>query len=231
MKNIKYLLTVMAVAVITSCKKDLGHKPNVAAFNIINAALSQPQVAVNFSPTNLPYGQEMSFVSYQSSLEFSLPSGNIPVNIVSSSDTTAVLLVTNFKLALGGIYSLYLAGNSAKPDTIFMKDNIPYYPTDSLSGARFINLCSDSQQLSISLQGGSGNEFSNLSYKKITTFKPFSAIGNITNNGGYNFNITDVSGNVLTTFNWDPIVYKNYTLVISGLVADGSISVFAVNNF
>ena len=231
MKNIKYVWILVAVAVITSCKKDLGPKPNVAAFNIINAALSLPQVAVDFSANHLPYYQQMSFIPYQSSLEFSLPSGNTPFNVISSADTSAVLLHGGFNLVKGGIYSFYLAGNNANPDTLFMKDNIPYYPTDSLSGARFINLCSDSQPLNITLQGGTGNVSSNLAYKKITAFQPYSAVGNITNNGGYNFNITDGSGNVLTTFNWNPTVYKNYTLVITGLVSDGSISIFAVNNF
>jgi len=221
----------MAGMVIISCKKDLGVKPDVAALNIINAAESVPQAAVNFAATNLIYANEMSFVPYQSSLKFSLPSGNNQVNIISSADTTRTIFHGNFNIVNGGIYSLYISGNVAKPDTVFMKDNIPYYPTDSLSGARFINLCADSQPLSINLQGSSQAEFSNIAYKKIGAFKSYSAVTNVTNNGGYNYEIRDKSGNLLTSFNWNPIVYKNYTLVISGLVGDGSISVFPVNNF
>ena len=59
----------------------------------------------------------------------------------------------------------------------------------------------------------------------------YSAVSNILNNGGYIFNVTDASGNVLATFNWNPTEFRDNTLVITGLVGNGTVNVFPVNNF
>jgi hypothetical protein len=58
MKNIVYVLMLVAGIAIASCKKDMGPKPDVAALNVINAAVSIPNAAVNFAATNLPYFEE-----------------------------------------------------------------------------------------------------------------------------------------------------------------------------
>lgn len=221
----------LAGMLAASCKKDTGVQSNTASLNIINASSAVPEAAINYSAAGFSYSQNKTFIGYQSALEFGLPTGSNPVNIISSADTTGSVFHGSLNLQLGGIYSLYLAGNSTKADTVFMKDNIPYYGADSVAGARFINLSPDSQPVSINLQGSATKEFSSLAYKKITAFKKYPATMAVINNGGYVYEVTDASGNVLTTFYWTPTVFKNNTLVISGSISDGSISVFPVNNY
>jgi hypothetical protein len=232
MKKITIIGLLIVVTAITACKKDNGPKDNTASLTIVNAVKGAPYVYLNFSATNFKYAQEKTGINYNSSLEFGLPSGTSPFNIVSPTDTSGTIFHGTLNLVIGGIYSLYLAGSPTQTDTVLMKDNIPYYAaTDSVAGARFINLCADSPPLSVSQQGGTSNDFSGIAYKKISAFKQYSAVAAVTKIGGYTYNITDSGGHVLTTFQWNPAVYRNYTLVVSGLVSDGSISVFAVNNF
>ena len=229
----KYIFTclIFTGTFLGSCKKDTGVNSTGVSLNIVNAMDDAPSLALNFSPTGFAYYQNKTFVYNQSGTEFSLPSGLNTFNLTASTDTTKPFFQGKVNLATGGIYSLYVAGRVSHYDTLFMKDNIPYYAADSVAGARFINLVTDSQPLNINLVGNAAPDFTGLAYKKITAFKKYPATIEVINNGGYNCEIRDASGNVITTFNWNPPTFKNNTLVITGLVSDGSVSVFAVNNY
>jgi len=229
----KYIFTclILTGTFLGSCKKDTGVNSTGVSLNIVNAMDDAPSLALNFSPTGFTYSQNKTFVYNQSGTEFSLPSGSNTFNLTSSTDTVKALFQGKLNLTAGGIYSFYVAGQVAHYDTLLMKDKIPSYGADSVASARFINLASDSQPLSINLVGNATPDFSGLAYKKITVFKKYPATMDVTNNGGYTYEIRDASGNVLTTFNWSPSVFKNNTLVITGLVGTGSVSVFPVNNY
>jgi hypothetical protein len=231
MKRILFGIVILSL-LIYSCKKDKDAPDDSASLTIVNADQFAPVTAINFSTAKIDFSQAPTVIPFQGWLEFGLQTGSTSFNLVSSSDTTAVLLHSDLNLTLAGIYSLYVAGTSGHTDTVLMKDNIPYYASaDSVAGTRFINLSPDSGPVSINLAGSANPEFSSLAYKKITLFKPYAATSNITNNGGYNYEVRDGSGNLLATFNWMPTVYKNYTLVISGMLSNSTVSVFAVNNF
>ena len=217
-------------AFLSSCKKDTGINSTVGALNIINATIDANPLAVNYATPSLTWSKNTTQIYGSSFMEFGLPQGSNTLNLISSADTTKPFFQGKLNIVTGGIYSFYVAGQSAHYDTLFMKDNIPSY-ADSTAEARFINLSPDSQPLSINQVGNATPDFTSLAYKKITAFKKYSAISNVTNNGGYNYEVRDAVGNVLTTFNWNPVVFKNNTLVITGLVGSGSVSVFAVNNF
>jgi hypothetical protein len=218
------------VVLFISCKKTGGINPTNASLTIVNGTIDIPNMAVNFSPTGFTYVQNQTFISDASSLELGVFSGTNVVNLMSSVDS-ATIYHGALNLVTGKIYSLYVAGLAPNYETILIPDNIPIYP-DSAAGVRFINLSPDSQPLNVTLQGSTGTVFSALAYKKITAFKKYIATSNIVNNGGYNFNVTDASGNVLTTFNWVPMVFnESNTLVITGSYINGSVSVFQVNNF
>jgi hypothetical protein len=234
MKKLSFIIPIALTGLLLgSCKKnEVGTPTGTAAFTVVNATIDVPNMAINFAPNSLPYYANKTLIGGASFLEFGLPPGANTINLVSSNDTTHTLYYGNVSVANGGIYSFYVAGQTGSYQTILQKDNIPVFGTDSVAGARFVNLSPDSGPLNVSLQGGSGNEFSSVAYKGITAFKKYSANTAIMNNGGYNFNITDAQGNVLTTFNWIPQVFnKSNTMVITGLVGNGSVSVFAVNNF
>jgi hypothetical protein len=231
MKKIFYIILLFLTGILfNSCKKTGGITPINASLTIVNSTIDVPNLALNFSPTGFSYAQNQTFVPNASSLEFSTTSGVNVVNLISSIDSSTLYHGT-LNLVTSKIYSLYVAGQAPNYQTIFMQDNIPIYP-DSAAGVRFINLSPDSPPFNITLQGSTGNVFSALAYKKITTFKKYVATSSIVNNGGYNFNITDASGNVVTTFNWVPMVFnESNTLVITGSYSSGSVSVFQVNNF
>lgn len=229
MKNIYYLL--FAGLLLASCKKDTGVQSTVGSLNIINAAIDATAIGVNFATPSLVWAQNTTQISTSSTMEFGLSSGGNQVNLISSADTTKPFYSDKISLISGGIYSLYAYGSAGSYGTLFVKDEIPIYP-DSAAGARFINLSPNSQPLSVNLSGSTSKEYSNIAFKSITAFKKYSATSEVTNNGGYTFEVRDSAGNLLTTFNWMPQVFnKSNTLVITGLVGSASVSVFPVNNY
>jgi hypothetical protein len=230
MKKIYYLL--LAGLLLASCKKEIGIKSTIAALNVINATVDANPIAVNYASPSLVWSLNTTQIYPYSSMEFGLSQSTGLLNLISSADTTKAFFSGKLNLTTGGIYSLYVAGRVSHYDTLFMKDNIPYYAADSVAGARYINLVTDSQPLSINLVGNGTADFTSLAYKKITGFKKYSGVTAITNNGGgYTYEIRDAGGNLLATYFWVPSVFKNNTLVITGLVGNGTVSVFAVNNY
>jgi hypothetical protein len=222
---------ILITGLLASCKQN-NVVPSNSAINIINASTDIPTAAVTFANNPIPYYQQQALVNYSSSLEFGKPAGALPISLVSSTDTTHTFFSGNLNLAPGKIYSLYLCGTLPKPDTLLFQDNIPFR-TDSTSGLRIINLSPDSGPLSVNLAGGATADFNPLAYKKISAFKGYPVTQAIINNGGYNYEVRDASNNVVAAFSWNNnlLPFKNYTMVISGLMANNSLQVFQVNNF
>jgi hypothetical protein len=68
-------------------------------------------------------------------------------------------------------------------------------------------------------------------YKSITGFKTYSATA-AANAAGYAFEIRNAADStLLTSITVTPPYFKNLTIAINGLVSDGSISAFTVNNY
>lgn len=231
MKSSYIIIFILVGAFISSCKKDTGIQSTVGSLNVVNATTDANPLAANYAPTSLVWSKNTTQIYGNSSMEFGLSQGSNQLNLISSADTTKPFFSGKLNLVTGGIYSLYIAGQVTHYDTVFMKDHIPYYGADSVAGARFINLATDSGPLSINQAGSTTPDFTNLAYKKITTFKKYPATMAVINNGGYNYEVRDAQGNTLTTFNWNPATFKNNTLVITGQVASGTVSVFPVNNY
>jgi len=231
MKTIKSIIIILLGQLLFfSCKKEIPRLGTTASLTIINASQAVPEIVGNFAPKGIPYYEDALSISYGSSLEYGLPTGSNYLNLLSSTDSTQLLFHGSVNLKAGGIYSLYVFGNALSIDTLFTSDQIPIHQ-DSVAGARLINLSPDSGPLNVSLQGSSQNEFNNVSFKSITSFTTLPVNPTITNSGGYNFQVTNNSGTVLATLNWNPTVFKNYTFVIAGSETASSIKLFAVNNF
>ena len=228
-KLILYITVFFVSIFFYSCEKYTFNIPSPnASLSVIHAAMDLPSVNVNLTDPRGPFYTFQQPISYGSSFEWGLPAGNVPVIIISSADTNNSILNTKFDLKPSGIYSLYILDESAKTSTLLLEDTIPAH-SDSAAGARFINLIEGSQPMTVNLQDNpfTQTEFSNIGYKQITTFKSYMGAGGIT---GYNFEIHDQqSGDLLATFYWNFILYKNYTIVISG--DQSNISVFQVNNY
>lgn len=243
MRRILLITFIISVHLISfSCHKSSGGNVSPASVNIINAmATSQPIIPVFGTTGAIQYFSNAQTVSYTSSVLYSPLSGSNSLYIVQQTGTDTLLTDTkrmmfngSLNLTAGGIYSFFLAGDTTKPDTLFVQDNIPYY-SDSSAGVRIVNLSPGSQPISVNIQGNlpSQMEFSGLTYKGISSFKKYPANSSIP--GNYSFELRDqASGSLLATFTWNYALFKNNTVVIAGSEALGSstpLQAFQINNF
>ena len=236
----KYITAlIIIVMVIASCKKETTSFPTASALNVINASETAPSVTVNFTFNPIAFskwqGPNQSPFTYGSSIEFGNLSGNLPIELMASTDTIHPFYKNTVNFPAGSTHSLYVIGNGNQPETLLLQDNIPSYQ-DSTSGVRFINLSPDSQPITINLQGNppSQTEFLSLAYKQISSFKGYSARSAV--GSSYTFEIREAaSGTLLTTFTWSFKIFFCNTLVIDGLENNTSgnfpISVFQVNHY
>lgn len=233
MKLINLFLLFSFLTLVVSCKKDIARAAPNTSLTIINASFNNQSINASISDTIVPFYINQAPIYYQSFNEYGVPFGNVPLILVSATDTSSPLLQATFNLQAGAVYSLYITDNPKGIDTVFMQDNITNY-SDSLAGLRFINLAWGSMPISVNLAGNlpSQTEFVNLSYKTISRFKTYPDTNGISN---YNFEIRDqMSGNLLSTFSWNFTLFKNNTLVLTGSEDPSSsdpISVFQVNNY
>jgi hypothetical protein len=103
-------------------------------------------------------------------------------------------------LQSGRIYSLYLTGTVAQPDTVFMQEQLAAHSmADSVAGVRFVNLSPGSNPVSVDIKGqANGSEVVSLAYKARTVFKTYKADHAVTS---YIFEFRDASsGTLLTTY-------------------------------
>ena len=146
----------------------------LASLNIVHASVNLGAVKVNFTDLKGLYSSITTTVAYGANTPYGVNAEvSVPVTIVPVSDTTKPVLASQFTFVNGGIYSLYLAGQSTAVDTVFVKDNIPSY-TDSLYGVRFINLSYNSVPIKVTLSTAPTTVlFSTLAYKQSSDFKSF----------------------------------------------------------
>jgi hypothetical protein len=240
MKNIKLigLLLVVQFIVMACHKSSVVVSP--ASLHIINAIpTSQPIIPVLGTTGAIQYFDNAQSISYGKAQLYSLLSGSNSFYIVQRTDTIEIspkfdMLSGMLNLTAGGIYSFFLAGDTSAVDTFFVQDYIPVY-TDSSVGVRFVNLSSGSGPMNINLQGNPATqtEFSNLGYKQISAFKPYSA--NSSAPGSYTFVIHDQVSGDSVVYSWSYSLYKNNTIVIAGSENPSSndypLNAFQMNNF
>jgi hypothetical protein len=237
MKNAILFVIIAAASLLgIGCKKTADTLPNpqLSSITIINAVLDAGPVKFNHYKTGLSYEDLSDSINYGSSLEYPIISGNQPLAVVLSRDTSTILYHNTYDFTPFKSYSMYTAGILPNTKNFFFEDNIPVHK-DSTVGVRFINLSMDSKPVSINVQGSSQSDFSNVAYGQISQFKSYPADMNSNPNQNYTFEVRDLSSGVLlTTFTWYFSVFKNNTLVISGLVNASNynaITVFQVNNY
>lgn len=222
----------MSVVALSSCAKS-GSNPTVSSFNVINAIPGSSSIVVNLWGSPFVYSAGPT-VGYASSNLFSPPTGKTSLTLTQSSDSTQTIFSGSFDFKAGSIHSFFLSGSQAKPDTLFVQDNIPSYPqTDSVTGVRFVNLASGGNPITIDVLGSAAPPLAMaLAYKGITGFNQLTAVSPVTD---YTFEFRDaVSDSVLTTYDLFFTPLRNQTLVIAGQNVAGAavpLSVFEVNNF
>jgi len=220
--------------IIAACHKSNGTDDSPASINIINAIPDGNSIVPVFGNELVRYFSSAQTISYGGFALYSPLSGSGNLSITQISDTNRNLFNGKLQFAPGGIYSFFLTGDTLKPDTLFVKDQLVNY-ADSSVGVRFVNLSPDSKALTINLIGNdaSQTEFEPMGYKGISSFKKYTADINVP--GFYSFEIRDqASGDVLTTFDWYYTLHKNNTIVIAGSVDPASstpLNLFQINYF
>lgn len=215
-----------------SCHKS-GSIVAPSSVTIVNALAGSDPIVPVFGIGNPPNFENAVQINYGSSQVYSPLSGNTSLSIKPITDTNHSIFNGNLDLKPGGIYSIYFSGNLTKPDTLLSWDIIPVH-ADSTVGIRFINLSPGSEALSINLIGTSDpvSAYNSLEYRKIGPFKSYPAHAGAASE--YDFEIRNAkTGDVLATFNWSYSLFKNTTVVISGVEnsGDNPIIVFTVNNY
>jgi hypothetical protein len=239
MKRLIYLiLCIPALIISTGCYKSITGSGS-AAFTIVNAVYNSNPLVTDFQgasdgkvPSVLTYYNSAAQIGFASAMEFGSNTGRVDLSLSQISDTLVNIWSGSFLLPVGSIHTLFMSGDTLQVDTLLSTDAIPYFPsTDSLSAIRVINLAKGNLPMSINLQGNPGTqtEFTNLSYRQLTSFKSYSIVSSI--GGAYNFEIRDlVSDSLLTTYTWNFPLQKSQTLVICGQESTG-LSVFTVNDY
>ena len=223
------------VSFVVSCHKS-GEAGGAVSINIVNAmAKSTPIIPVVGSGAGITWYKTAQAIVYSNAQLYSPYSGANPLYITSSLDSNRRLFNGNFDFAAGKMYSFFLAGDTTRPDTLFVQDNIPVF-NDSAAGVRFVHMVPDGKPIKVNVKGNpaSQTEFSGLSYRQASAFKKYAATSSVSGSQ-YVFEVRNQDGDsLLFTYTWSYTRYKNNTLVLSGSAVKGSttpLKLLAVKNY
>lgn len=230
----KYLLIAIIVLIsVPGCKKNEVENTALATVSVANAVVGGTFVRMN---DNLR--DSCASMNYK---HFTLRAGNgSSIKVYSRSTPDAPYFNDQKDLENGGVYSLFLSGTPAAPESVFIKDVIPAYATDSIIRIRIVNLSSNSSALKVTLGTTNGivkpAEFSDVAYKTVTAFKDFQ-FKTIIPQGDNRFVIRNIAGDSLTSYTLPATGtvsvrssrFRNVTLVVKGVAGTTSgTSAFAV---
>lgn len=178
------LAPVLICLCLFSCSKDKNPQ-GTSTLTIINAVTGSNLLVANFNgtvPLNTYRDANRLMYNFFSAFsnQFTSYNGQLALGVYAYPDTlekSTPLFNLALDLPVGSVHSLFLTGTMEHPDTVFVTDQLPYYPlADSITGFRFINLSPGSSPVSIRIQGRTGGaEVSSLPYKGITGFRPYAA--------------------------------------------------------
>lgn len=236
MQTTKLLLLATALVTgIVACKKTDVHLAPPASVTIVHAMASGKTVIPIFGEGAVTYYSSAKTVAYGAAAYYSNTSGYSPFYVVKSTDTLHPIFQGGFDLTAGNTYSLFISGDTTKPDTMFVKDVFPTI-NDTSAGVRFVNLSPKSAAINVNIKGNAAakTEFSGIEYRQISDFKVFpagSAVG-----GKYIFEIRNQpNDSLLVTYTWTYSKFRSHTLVLGGAVSTAgkptSLKIFAVNNY
>ena len=236
------VIAVMMISLlITGCDKEAEILPPGASLTIINAIPDVDRLYRSFAGTDRleSYSSLLIYNNYTNTGSnislFSRPAGDQRLAFYRGGDTSNPknpFVAVTLPLKANGIYSLFLVGTGAAPDTLFTEDAIHYHSIkDSVTGLRFINLSPGSNPITINRVGmAHGTEVQDLPYKSHTTFLSYPANANVND---YTFEFRDkASGKLLATYNTGKMnkyastarltevnkwLFRNSTLVFLGL--------------
>lgn len=224
MKNL--IIFILCSIVFSSCKDEKARPEEIGTILTINAIADAGPIKVNPTGRSKAWNSLFLQTAYPAGTLYYAITGNANFTIVPISDTTKTLFNRSFDLK-PKMYTLYLSGTIAAPDTMLREEvNYPNIitagagippTTDSVVNVRFVNLSANSPALKVKLSTVTTNEVDNLPYKGIAAFK---AYPNRLTSTAYSFQIRRVDTDALvTTFSFTANSanrFKNVALVIRG---------------
>lgn len=209
------MLCGCSILCFTACTKNNSIK-GTASLAVFNAIVGSNELVANFNGTEpikwyqaahkIIYGVQVNTFDGRMNGKFNAYSGTQHITFFNYPDTTLhsrPVIDLKIDLPAGTINSLFLTGTLTTPDTLFIRDHLPYHPvSDSSMGLRFVNLTQGNLGIAVNLQGKNvGSEAAAIGYKGITAFKNYAVD---TRNTEYVFEIRDASnGNLLKTHRID----------------------------
>jgi hypothetical protein len=232
-----YLFFTLLILTLSwqSCKKEGPTFSPLASLNVANAVVGGRNVKLNTNvrdSANL-YGFKL----------FQVIPGETAIKLFPTNNPAAPYYQQTNTTVNGGIYSLFLTGTAATPESIFVKDEIAPFSQDSILRVRIVNCSVGSSAISVTMGSSpTVSLFSNLSYKTVSAFNSIDLKTRIAT-GGNIFQLRNAAGTVLATYTLPATGtvsvassrFKNITLVVKGLFGTTSGSdafgVFAMANY
>jgi len=209
MKTLKQTLVLLSLAVffLASCKKnnvDNTPQPDIAAFNVVNAAPGQ--TSFNFALDNqivngpaLVFTDNTGYISaYTGIRKFDATLGG----------TTLSVLTDTLNLETNKYYSVFITGQSTF-STLITEDDLTA-PTTGKAKIRFIQLSPDAGTLVLGIKGAAAL-FPKQAYKIASDYIPIDP-------AQYVLEIKDNGGDALTEVNATITAGKIYTVWSGGLL-------------
>ena len=232
----RYLLLFYSLLALASCKKDGPKFSPLASLNVADAVVGGGNVKMN---TNVRDSATVN--SYKL---FQLNAGNSTgIRLYPTNNSSASYYNQMQEIVNGGIYSLFLTGTAASPESVFVKDEIPPFSQDSIIRVRVINCSPNATPMNVTLASAPAiNVFSNLAYKSLSAFTTL-PLKTIVPTGSNVFQVRDLSGAVLATYTLPTsgVIsvassrFKCITLVIKGLIGTttgtSAFGVYAMSNY
>lgn len=231
-RNFKIMIFFLLTISIMACKKndpnDIPIKP-LAALTITNVISQGKFVRLNSNVID-----SCALNNYKI---FTIVAGNpSPIKAFASSAPNTPYYHQSLNIAQGGIYSLYLTGTNATAEAVFVKDDIPPYPSDDVVNVRLVNLSPNAGVINVTLASTPNvNLFTNVAYKQVTDFitLPLPAV---IPSGTNVFQFRNATGTVLFTYTLPTTGtisiassrHRNITLALKGILGGSGTDVLGV---
>jgi hypothetical protein len=232
MNLLRYIFAVSVFAMLASgCEKNDVPSVPVSSITIANVVIGGANARLGSNTVTILN------INNNASANFTLPVGGNKLYVWPEGDSLHPYFNGTVTTGNKEIYSLFITGTPASPDTLLLNESIPER-SDSSFGARFINLSPGSPAVKVTLSTSTTtSEFGNIGYKQVSAFKSYPALAT---NTAYTFQVRNASTDALitsititgTTIATGIPKFKNISLLLRGVVAGSPVAgVTRVNHF
>lgn len=224
----------LGILLVTGCKKTRDAQAT-ASLDIIHVVAGAGIMRPSFTETEPKLFRLSRNITYNTFTamgnRFGSYIGDTRVRLYVLPDTLEKdlpLIDVRINLQVASINTLLLTGTKTAPDTMLIRETIPYFPdTDSVMAIRFINCASGSGVVNIRVNGGAAvPELSGLAYRQRSGFKTFPVLSSTKD---YTFEARDaVTGALLATYKTNGMNtdmhgnfrYRSFTLILGGVAGE-----------